>query len=377
MKKKSRKKIKSKTKKSPRKKLTRKKKRYDTTVTFPHEVAQFGKTIKPLTDFALGFTDSFKPVSDLVINVNKLNDTADLLKQQIEPLNILNIQVADKIKPLVDLTKNLEIITGTTDLIKQQIEPLNILNTQVADQIKSLTDIHLELPSITPLGLYPGESITKISTNLDEVTNEINKTLLANSINYYNPDELEVVEKPIKKSKKKKIKQLIEKLKNCEDGAEDWAEYQDVCEEILSYCFGTDLMEPMVQSATTGRHNIRDIIYQIPHDCDEFWKYIMFQFGMGVIVECKNYASPIKQNDVVITSKYFAEKKLTTFGIIFSRKPVGNSGKKGQEDAWVHNNKMIICLSDDDLIKMLELKEKGEKPWKVIDNAMREFRLSI
>ena len=37
---------------------------------------------------------------------------------------------------------------------------------------------------------------------------------------------------------------------------------------------------------------------------------------------------------------------------------------------------MILNLIDEDLMKMLELKENGDEPWKVIDLLMKQFHNS-
>jgi hypothetical protein len=96
-----------------------------------------------------------------------------------------------------------------------------------------------------------------------------------------------------------------------------------------------------------------------------------------LIVECKNYSASLGPNQVVITSKYFGEKRLGLFGIIACRKGLSESARREQERLWVDEGKMILALTDDDLNNLLSLKETGEDPLKVIDNAIRLFRQSF
>jgi hypothetical protein len=96
-----------------------------------------------------------------------------------------------------------------------------------------------------------------------------------------------------------------------------------------------------------------------------------------VIVECKNYAEPLQANQVTITSKYLGAKRMGLFGIIVCRKGFAESARKEQERLWMEEEKMIICLEDNDLLKMLELRETGEDPTKVIDSEIRLLRSSI
>jgi hypothetical protein len=98
---------------------------------------------------------------------------------------------------------------------------------------------------------------------------------------------------------------------------------------------------------------------------------------MAIIVECKNYTEPLKENQTIISSKYLDRKKLTRLGLMVTRRGLHQGGIKAQENQWIRDDKMIICLRDEDLIKMLELKENNDEPWKVIDNLIRQFLSSL
>ena len=80
---------------------------------------------------------------------------------------------------------------------------------------------------------------------------------------------------------------------------------------------------------------------------------------------------------MIITSKYFEKEKLTTLGLVISRKGLSTNGLKAQQNLWRYQGKMLLCLDDNDMAKMLELKDSGEEPWKIIDLKEREFRLSF
>jgi hypothetical protein len=85
---------------------------------------------------------------------------------------------------------------------------------------------------------------------------------------------------------------------------------------------------------------------------------MMSHSSLAVIVECKNYGKELPANQVVITSKYFGPKRLGNFGIILTRKGLSSSAKAEQKRLWSEESKMILCLNDADLTKMLELKEQ-------------------
>ena len=80
---------------------------------------------------------------------------------------------------------------------------------------------------------------------------------------------------------------------------------------------------------------------------------------------------------MVITSNYFGLKKLGIFGVLISRKGISESGIRQQKDSWIHNDKMIVCVSDEDLKKMIRLKLEEENPEQIIDWYIRKLRQSL
>ena len=138
------------------------------------------------------------------------------------------------------------------------------------------------------------------------------------------------------------------------------------------------VLEPLEEKETKGGGQRRDLIFHIPHEVSKFWKWIMITYSsLALIVECKNCSSELVPNNVVISSKYFGGKRLSLFGLIVTREGLGETAKDEQKRIWLEEDKMIICLNDRDLVKMLELKDRDEDPSKVIDEAVRSFRQSL
>jgi len=75
--------------------------------------------------------------------------------------------------------------------------------------------------------------------------------------------------------------------------------------------------------------------------------------------------------------KFEGKDKLTKLGLLMTRKGLHKTGEKAQENAWIKERKMLVCLKDEHLIRMLELKENGDEPWKIIDAGIRELLSSI
>jgi hypothetical protein len=109
-----------------------------------------------------------------------------------------------------------------------------------------------------------------------------------------------------------------------------------------------------------------------------FWEFIELGYkSLALIVDCKNYSDFLSPNQVTLTSKYLGERGLGMFGLIISRRGFSRSAEREQRRLWTIDGKMILSLIDADLIKMMSLKEEGDDPSKVIDNANRLFRGSF
>lgn len=170
---------------------------------------------------------------------------------------------------------------------------------------------------------------------------------------------------------------LISKLKGTPSGKADWYAYQQVCQEIISYCLVPPLVKPFVEATDEAGIHRRDIVYPIPGGIDGFWGFIQSVYSStGVVVDAKNYGEKLPANQVVIVSKYFGEKKLGNFGIIISRKGLSVTAKKEQIDRWVHKGEMIVCLSDNDIEEMVRIKEGNGEPWNILNEKIFEIRMS-
>lgn len=204
------------------------------------------------------------------------------------------------------------------------------------------------------------------------ITNTLSKNSLrlVPSYSYY-PIEPESEEVGVAKNP------LISKLRGTPSGQADWYVYQEICQEIISYCLVPPLVKPFVEVTDEAGIHKRDIVYPIPGGIDGFWGFIQSVYSStGVVVDAKNYGKEIPANQVVIVSKYFGEKKMGNFGIIISRKGLSVSAKKEQIDRWVHRGEMIVCLSDNDIEEMVRIKEANGEPWNILDKKIFEIRMS-
>ena len=217
-----------------------------------------------------------------------------------------------------------------------------------------------------------GKSFTPIFHSLDDIS----QTLLARVSGYYPVSELKPLLRPAKIKPRTTGEILAEKLDKCTPGIDMWNDYQVLCKEILGYCLSPPLMEPEEQVNASGKLHRIDIVIHIPFSAKGLWNYILNRFGMAIVAECKNYLDELGENDVLISSKYLNPMGLTTLGLLLTRKGLNEGGIAAQHTLWNTNKLMIVCFNDNDLRKILELKESGDDPGKVIDDHIRNFLLS-
>ena len=320
---------------------------------------------------------------------------------KITPPSILGMNKAlenmTKITPpsILGMNKALENMTKITApsifRMNKTLENMaKITHPSILAMNKSLRNI-AKLGSLTSFGLEkkelnkftgiknftPPKPLLNAVALSDTVNRQLNRGIVTNFPGFYQPLELEIIEKPVKSIKKSKIQELIKKLEKCPKGKKSWKEFEDVCGEILEYCFSPPLDSPLYQEYTEKKVHRRDIIFLISHGLGDYWQYMISTYGEGIIFDCKNYTKGIPQNEIHITEKYLSRKKLTSYGVIISRKGFSENAKIAQKEAWQLRDNMIISLTDEDLIKMLELKDNRGDPWKVLDHITKKFRLGL
>jgi hypothetical protein len=286
-----------------------------------------------------------------------------------------------------------EIYKSTTYEIYKILQPIADISRNIQATIQSIKIPQLDLSNlvvnIPQLDLSSLQKTGAATANLSardfidplilssQALESVARSAQAVLPSYYPQTDLEVIDRIRPKFEKSRTIRLKSKLAACVPGKAHWKAYQDVCREILRYAFVPPLAEPIEESPARGRDQRRDLILHISYDSKGFWGHIQMNYkSLAFIVECKNYATPLPQNQVTITAKYLSDKGLGLFGIIICRKGLSESARRTQEKLW-NEGKMLLVLSDHDLQNILNLKEAGEDPSKVIDNSMRKFRQSF
>lgn len=176
-----------------------------------------------------------------------------------------------------------------------------------------------------------------------------------------------------------KHKQLITDLISINAGKnnKDWSKYQKHIEKILDYLFGSVLSSPITERSDHFKINRPDFILRNYAEYG-FWAQLRDRyFADYIVLDAKNYSKKVTKKEILQVSNYLKMHGTGLFGIIVSR----NGGDTGCyltcREIWAMNKKLVIVLTDDDIINMLEAKALTDSPEEIIRQKIENFRLSM
>lgn len=163
---------------------------------------------------------------------------------------------------------------------------------------------------------------------------------------------------------------LIKKLNECPKGKEGWKMYEDIGGEIFNFLFADTFRNYTFeyQSTTTDGIFRRDMVVNNTYkESPCFWQLVKDDYNSNlIIIDFKNYQHQLNQDEFYNPSKYM-NKLSGNFGIILSRDGLNDSAKKFQMKL-LEENKLLLCLSDANLIDLINQKTNGQNPLYSLEN---------
>ena len=153
-------------------------------------------------------------------------------------------------------------------------------------------------------------------------------------------------------------------------------EYENLCTEILKELFMDDLSVWKEQKKSNDDLYRFDLICKIRDGrVNPFWRFLEEFFNTKYIIfEFKNYKEAITQKEIYTTEKYLYAKALRSVAIILSCHGADKNAEKAMRGALRENGKLIISISNEDIIHMLEAKKNNEEPsddlYTMLDNML-------
>ena len=172
---------------------------------------------------------------------------------------------------------------------------------------------------------------------------------------------------------------LIIDLKSINAGRKDkdWSKYQKHIEKVLDYLFGSVLSSPITELSDHFKINRRDFILRNYAETG-FWAHIRTRYLADYIVlDAKNYTKKVTKKEILQISNYLKVHGAGLFGIIVSRNGGDNGSYYTCREIWAMDKKLVIVLTDDDIIKMIIAKASTNNPEEIIRQKIEQFRLSM
>lgn len=171
----------------------------------------------------------------------------------------------------------------------------------------------------------------------------------------------------------------IDMLRDIPSGNPSFSKYEDLCIDILKYLFGDQLSLWKKQTKASADLFRFDLICKIKNDTElEFWNILKrFYDTLYVVFEFKNYTDPITQSEIYTTERYLYAKALRRVAIMITRKGLDTNAEIAQRGVLRENGKLIICLSDIDIIQMIQMKENGDEPCDYLSDYLDKMLVDL
>lgn len=154
-------------------------------------------------------------------------------------------------------------------------------------------------------------------------------------------------------------------------------QYEELCQEVFIYLFDPDLYGFHRQAETSDGGNRYDFICRIKPG-NAFWDGVRHDFRTkAILFECKNYEKAIGPDQVYSTERYLFAGALRTVCLLISRLPPSDGALRAAQGAMRETSKLILLLSNEDLISMIKLKGEPGGPENYLDERIWSFVVSL
>lgn len=140
--------------------------------------------------------------------------------------------------------------------------------------------------------------------------------------------------------------------------------YEVICCDVLKKLFADDLTLWYKQKTVNDGLFRFDLVCKIKNGNEkEFWRMAEGYFSSKYIVfEFKNYSGMIGQREIFTTVKYLYKKALRGIAVIISTNGLDEHANKAVQGILREEGKLILSLTNADLIEMLKIKKNNEDP---------------
>lgn len=172
---------------------------------------------------------------------------------------------------------------------------------------------------------------------------------------------------------------LIAELLDHDSGAVTLSptEFEQLCIRTFTFLFDPDLFGFERQAETTDGGNRYDFICRIAPG-RPFWDGLRADFRTkALLFECKNHQNPITADQIYSTERYLFAGALRTVCFLIARKGGDAGCMRAAQGAMRESGKLILVLSNLDLVEMLQTGEDRDSAEDILDERIWRFIISL
>lgn len=175
------------------------------------------------------------------------------------------------------------------------------------------------------------------------------------------------------------IDELLNNLNECVAGREDSRDYEYIMQSILQLLFADEIASWKPQRESNQKLYKFDLLCRIS-DCNNkpFWgileKYFVSKY---IVFEFKNLSKDVTQKEIYSTEKYLYSKALRRVAIMITRHGYEENAIWAAKGALRENGKLILLLTDEDIIKMCEMKKNEDDPNELLMEKLDDWLVEL
>lgn len=157
-------------------------------------------------------------------------------------------------------------------------------------------------------------------------------------------------------------------------------DYEKLCTRVLKQLFGSDDLTLWQEQAKSNDELYRfDLICKIKRDNrKDFWEMAEHHFhSKYIIFEFKNYSGKVTQMEVTTTARYLYTKALRSIAIIVSPNGFSDHAEKAARGSLREDGKLILALTNAELVKMLQMQENGTDPAEYLSEKLDTLLINL
>lgn len=278
---------------------------------------------------------------------------------------------------------------GTNELINI-VKGLNTASLAAGEQIILVTNTVVSEKQRKETGKVSKAAIIDVQNLLYMVQGKATLESELRGYLSYTTDDITPLEPELKfevtgkSDKTSEIKRLIDEMESWYAPDTKFTEYEKTCSRALKLLFEDELTLWREQKSSARGLYRFDLVCKIKESSadnvyrKEFWttaekffqtKYIIFEF--------KNYKSKITQKEIYSTEKYLYLKALRGVAIIISVMGTDDNANRAIQGALRDDGKVIISLTNNDLIDMLKMKMENKDATSYLGEKLDELLFDL